>query len=310
MIMHNQGQLPELVCVGRIIREMIYFPTRVEGPLLGSPSAYCSVAAAVQGTSTGIVTRIGSDLPQELLKPMIESGVNTAGINYEEHTTRTELIYDAQGNKEIRYPVMSQSIKTGDIPQAFSGCSMLYIAPMDQDVLLDDLEAVVSLGKTRAVDIGGYGGVHMSLKNRQAISSLEKFALETATHFEIVKASDEDALTIFGWNNPEMAAQKLLDCGPEVVLITLGAKGCLLKTPKKQWLVQPVQGIKVMDTTGGGDTFMAGFLCEYLRSGDPYLATQMGNVTASFVIENSGGVQVSRMPRIDKVKERFTLNYS
>jgi sugar/nucleoside kinase (ribokinase family) len=307
--MENKGTVPDIVCVGRIIREMIYFPSETIGPLLGSPAAYCSVAAASQGTPTGIVTRIGKDMPWELLQRIVEAGVDTTGILDDDQTTQTVLIYDSKGNKEIRYPVMSKSITGRDIPDSYAGCSVLYLSPMDQDVLLEDLDGVVNMGKTSAIDLGGYGGVHMSLENRLKIHSLEKFALEAAAHFDIVKASDEDARSIFGWNNPDTAARRLLDCGPAVVLITLGARGCLLQTPEKQWLIEPVQGIKVIDATGGGDTFMAGFLCEYRRSEDPYLAAQMGNTTASFVIQNTGGVHVRRMPVLDEVNRRFSQNY-
>jgi hypothetical protein len=62
-------EAPELVCVGHLVRETIHFPDRIEGPLLGSPPAYCSLAAAAQGTRTGIVTRIGPQLSRQLLAP-------------------------------------------------------------------------------------------------------------------------------------------------------------------------------------------------------------------------------------------------
>ena len=57
----------DLVCVGHMVREMIRRrrsdgPDQVEGPFLGSPPAYCAVAAARQGAATGVVTRIGPDM--------------------------------------------------------------------------------------------------------------------------------------------------------------------------------------------------------------------------------------------------------
>ena len=138
---------PDLVCVGRIVREMIYFPNEVKGPVLGSPPAYCSVAAARQGTRTGIVTKIGPDMPQSLLLPIRNAGVDTTGLLSGEKSTASELIYDLQGNKEIRYPSMSDPIHPADIPEPFDGCGLVYVCPMDEDVLLEDMPAVVSKGK-------------------------------------------------------------------------------------------------------------------------------------------------------------------
>ena len=294
---------PSLVCVGRIVREMIHFPSEVKGPVLGSPAAYCSVAAARQGTPTGIVTKIGPDMPEHLLRSISDAGVNTAGVICADRSTASELIYDAQGNKEIRYPSMAPPITAADIPPAFEDCGLIYVCTMDNDVLPADMPGVVARGRLSAVDLGGYGGAHMSVHSRQAIPSLPAFAGDVASHCDIVRASDEDAAIIFGWRNPEEAARRLLDCGPRVAVITLGKGGALVRTAAEQRRVPAVAGHPI-DTTGGGDTFMAGFLCEYVRSGDPFRAAQWGCATAMCVIEQTGGVRVERMPTREQVQAR------
>ena len=299
---------PDLVCVGHVISEMIYFPDGVKGPFLGSPPAYCSVAASRQGTATGISTKIGPDMPQDLLQLIIDAGVDTAGVQTRDRTTTTELIYDENGNKEIRYPSKAPPINAEDIPESYHGCRLIYLCPMDNDVLPEDIADVVKLGETTAVDLGGYGGVHMSKVNRDAVASLSDLACGVSEHFDIVKASDEDAATIFGWDNPVEAAMRLLDSGPSVVVITMGAKGALVQSAGKQWHVPPLRG-KVVDTTGGGDTFMAGFLSEYLRSADPLKAAQWGCATAISVIEQTGGVRLDRMPTRSRVQARAGEGY-
>jgi sugar/nucleoside kinase (ribokinase family) len=65
----------------------------------------------------------------------------------------------------------------------------------------------------------------------------------------------------------------------------------------------------VVDTTGGGDSFMAGFLCEYIRSGDPLRAARWGSATAACVIEQSGGVHIGRMPTREVVLDRLATAY-
>jgi sugar/nucleoside kinase (ribokinase family) len=299
---------PDLVCVGRIVREMIYFPDEVRGPVLGSPPAYCSVAATRQGTHTGIVTKIGPDMPEALLQPLKEAGVDLAGIQMTGKSTASELIYDVSGNKEIRYPSMSDPIKVTDVPPDFHGCEIIYVCPMDADVLPEDLARVTALGHISAVDLGGYGGAHMSIARRQAIPSLAEYALDVASHFTIVKASLEDAISIFGEDNPAESADKLLAGGAEVVLITLGENGVLVVTAETQRSVPPVPG-DVVDTTGGGDTFMAGFLSEFLRSQDPVLSARWGCGTAICVIEQSGGVLIERMPTRQEIKARVDRVY-
>ncbi len=293
----------DLVCVGHIVREMIHFPDRIEGPFLGSPPAYCSVAAARQGTVVGLVTKVGPDMPQDLLRPILEAGVDTLGVSTCARSTASELIYDLAGNKEIRYPTRADPIRAEDVPMAYHGCSMVYVCTMEDDVPLGELPAVARLGRWSAVDIGGYGGVHMSVAQRLATASLAELACEAARHFNIVKASDEDATVIFGEDRPVVSAQRLLACGPHVVLITLGAKGVLLCTAQGHWHVPPLPA-RVVDTTGGGDTFMAGFLSEYLRSADLTRAAQWGCATAACVIERGGGVRLERMPTRAHIQAR------
>ena len=299
---------PDLVCVGHVISEMIYFPDGVKGPFLGSPPAYCSVAASRQGTATGVSTKIGSDMPQDLLQLIIDAGVDITGVQTGDRTTTTELIYDENGNKEIRYPSKATPINAEDIPESYHGCRLIYLCPMDNDVLPEDIADVVALGQTSAVDLGGYGGVHMSKANRDTVDSLTDLACGVSEHFDIVKASDEDAASIFGWNNPVGAAKRLLDCGPNIVVITMGEKGALVHSAANQWHVQPLRGT-VVDTTGGGDTFMAGFLSEFLRSADPVKAAQWGCATAISVIEQTGGVRLDRMPTRQQIQDRVDKGY-
>jgi len=297
---------PELVCIGHIVKEMIYFPDAEQGPVLGSPPAYCSVAVARQGVPVGLVTKMGRDMPEELLEPFGAAGVDMAGVHRDSCTTTTELIYDGNGDKEIRYPSKADPISAADVPEGYCGCRLVYVCTMDNDVLPEDLGAVVALGGLSAVDLGGYGGVHMSKARRDAAESLADLACGVAKHFTIVKASDEDARTIFGRDECDASAQRLLECGPKVVVITAGPDGALVYTATHRWHV-PTLATQVVDTTGAGDTFMAGFLCEYLRSGDPLASARWGCGTSAFVIKQSGGVRVARMPTREDVQRILEL---
>lgn len=71
---------------------------------------------------------------------------------------------------------------------------------------------------------------------------------------DVVKISDEEVEFLWGCT-PEEGAQKLLtECGVSLAMVTLGPKGCLLKTANA---VCTVPGLKVspIDTTGAGDIF-------------------------------------------------------
>jgi sugar/nucleoside kinase (ribokinase family) len=295
---------PQLVCVGHLVRETIHFPDRTVGPLLGSPPAYCSLAAASQGTATAIVSRIGPELDAGLLAPLERAGIDLAGVHRGAISTTSELIYGPDGTKRIEYPTRAGPISAADVPAGFRGCSIIYVCTMDNDVPPQDIREVAALGRIAAVDLGGYGGVHMSRDRREQCLSLPALALGVAASFAIVKASDEDLVSIFGKDDPDSAAARLAERGAKVVVVTAVARGAHVYAAGVRTAV-PAARARVVDTTGGGDSFMAGFLSEFLSSGDPVRAARWGCATAAFVIERTGGAALGRMPEHEEVRKRF-----
>ncbi|MDD5600494.1 MAG: carbohydrate kinase family protein, partial [Actinomycetota bacterium] len=63
----------DIAVLGHILKEKIIFPDREIYPVLGSPVAYSSVCMASLGVDVGIVTKIGKDFPEELLKVFNET---------------------------------------------------------------------------------------------------------------------------------------------------------------------------------------------------------------------------------------------
>ena len=92
----------DFVSIGHIVKENIIFPDRKVGPLLGSPVAYSSLVASKLGVKTAIVTKIGADMPEELITPFKQANIVLLGIiGGEFSSTSTELIYNGAGNKKI-----------------------------------------------------------------------------------------------------------------------------------------------------------------------------------------------------------------
>jgi len=59
--------------------------------------------------------------------------------------------------------------------------------------------------------------------------------------------------------------EDVLSKGPKIAIVTRGPKGVILYDGKNFWF-QPVQIIKVVDTLGGGDSFIASFLVNFHTS--------------------------------------------
>jgi ribokinase len=92
--------------------------------------------------------------------------------------------------------------------------------------------------------------------------------------------------------SPESAARILLDMGVKVVVLKMGKEGCYVADSTFAGFV-PSFKVKVVDTTGAGDTFMAGFLSAYLQGKGLHECAMIGAATAGLKI---GGVGWSTYP--------------
>jgi fructokinase len=80
----------------------------------------------------------------------------------------------------------------------------------------------------------------------------------------ITKPSLDDAARIFGRDrSPEEYIELFHNMGPQIVVLTMGGEGILLSDGSKTKHI-PARPIKVVDATGAGDSFWAGFLVALL----------------------------------------------
>jgi len=89
--------------------------------------------------------------------------------------------------------------------------------------------------------------------------------------------------------------------GVPTVIVTLGARGCLVSTPDRAELLPAHQGIPVVDTTGAGDAFCGGFAAAWAAGGgDVFAAAKMANATAALSVGKPG--TAGSMPRLAAVR--------
>ena len=84
---------------------------------------------------------------------------------------------------------------------------------------------------------------------------------EMYLHATISKPSQDDAQRLFGPGyKPEQYIQMFHEMGPRLVIFTMGKDGVLISHDGKLVNHIPARPVKVVDATGAGDSFWAGFL--------------------------------------------------
>ncbi len=108
-------------------------------------------------------------------------------------------------------------------------------------------------------------------------------------HVDYFIPSYEEAVSLTGRKKPEDIIQYLYDKGaPNVVGVKMGARGCFIATRQMTHHIPAVSVKRVVDTTGAGDAFVAGFLASIIRGFNPFEAARIGNAVAAECITAVG----------------------
>ena len=83
----------------------------------------------------------------------------------------------------------------------------------------------------------------------------------------IVKASEEDTSWLYPGLGCESVARAWQRLGPDLVVITMGARGAYALGPDGTEVLRPARPVLVADTVGAGDAFCAGLLDALSRAG-------------------------------------------
>jgi len=121
--------------------------------------------------------------------------------------------------------------------------------------------------------------------HQEALRTLE----ELMSSVDAVKPSLEDARSLYGEMAPEEYLRLFSRLGPSLVVVTLGQEGCLLYY-EGETIKVPGYEVEVVDTTGAGDAFWAGFLLRWLGGETPVEAARFGNAVAALKVGTVGAI--------------------
>ena len=167
--------------------------------------------------------------------------------------------------------------------------------PKISDEKLEELKA--SLAGLSSEDTVVFAGSAPSSLGNQVYNTLipiaKKAGAEVVCDFEgqtlldslnyqplLVKPNNHELADIFGvelngLEDIEKYAREILAKGAKNVIISMAGDGALLVTPEAAYFAKPIKGT-VKNSVGAGDSMVAGFTGEYVKSGDPIEALKWG----------------------------------
>lgn len=253
------------------------------------------------GVDVEFVSKVGQDPAGDQIIAFIESeGISSAGIK-RDPLTRTSINIVLVDDKGERYFLTNpngcmRKLTEADImPYADTGTDIVSFAGMFISPLLDlaPMERFFSAVKARP---GRILAVDMTkAKHGETLKDLGPLL----KYVDYIFPNEAEAFTLTGEKDPYKNAKSLVEAGAKCAVIKRGKTGCLIHT-KDKLLALPAYPVgKAVDSTGAGDSFVAGFLAGLRRGFTVEECGIFANAAASCAVESLGstqGVQSAEAP--------------
>ena len=231
---------------------------------IGGEAVNGSVAAVRLGSRAAILCTRGNDMAGDMIASRLgESGVDTSRIvRSDEHPTPVTTIFmEPDGNRRsITNGAHSYNFHPERYPERFAGAravvlGSLFRAPFNDP---DVIRAVAG----RAKADGQLVFADTKLPNFRKLT-LDDIA-GSLPMIDCISPNEDEAEWCTGEQEPGKMADVFLSYGVRNVIIKLGGRGCFFKNRDEE-LYLPAHRVGVVDATGAGDNFLAGFVTEILR---------------------------------------------
>ena len=226
----------------------------------GAPANFLA-ALTKYGKSTAFLGKVGDDtFGHLLLGTLKEAGIETKGILVDPtvFTTLAFVTFDETGDRSFsfaRKPGADTQLNWEEVDKSLIDEAKVFhfgTLSLTDEPARTATQKAVAYAKAQGKLITCDPNLRKPLwKDEDAARAQILWSLEQA---DVVKISDEEVE--FLWNcTPEEGAEKLLtEFGVSLAMVTLGPKGCILKTKNAACAV-PGPKVSPVDTTGAGDIF-------------------------------------------------------
>jgi ribokinase len=262
----------------------------------GGAAANTAYACAKLGLKTAFIGKLGRNdiFGSKILHDFNKVKVETDFLKYSDefNTGSAYVALSEEGERRIyAYSGAANYLSKADIiEEELSQTKLLYLSS------LKNIEAFIQaaeIGKKNKIPIIFNPGM---LVIEQGLAKIEN--LLRKIDIMIISRKEFKALNDFKKENIDpktikKESHKFFSFGLRVLIVTMGEKGALILTPNDFKIIPPIKMDLVVDTTGAGDAFSAGFIYGFIQNSgfifeDLKKNVKIGNFIAGKCIEKLG----------------------
>ena len=291
--------MPAILVIGDVMRDIVVRP---EGPIAtgadtragirvlpGGSAANAAAWLAAEGVDVRMAARVGRDDRDMLAARLAGEGVDARlGADDVLPTGMLVTLVAADGERSVLTDRgANEALAAADLPDTLlDGIDLVSIsgyalfAPGPRAAVLGLLATARERGIPFAID----PSTHSWLAEAGAAAFLDWTA-----GARFILANDSEAAVLTGTTNAAEQCDRLLE-RYAIVAIKRGSDGALTAERESGARVSvPAPAVEVVDTSGAGDAFLAGFLAAYLRGEGLAAAAERGAERGSRAVTHLGG---------------------
>ena len=284
-----------LVVVGSVALDSVETPGEVRENLLGGSAVYFSYAASYF-TPVCLVGVVGEDWPSEHTKLLEARNIDTAGLEMKPGAKtfhwRGKYHQDMNVRETTRLDLNVMAEFDPALPEAFRRSPLLFLANGSTKIQLKVLDQCpgATLAVADTMD-------HWIETERDELTEL-------LGRINGLVLNDSEARLLSGDKNVVRAGHRVLEMGPQFVVIKKGEHGAMFFSKHETYVLPAFPTADLVDPTGAGDSFaggMMGYLAEQGNFEPKTLKEAMayGTIVASFAVEDFSLDRLRRIERAD-----------
>ncbi len=264
----------KIVTLGELVADVYRerSDSETELPLVARPGgapANVAVAAARLGAPAAFVGRVGDDpFGAFLLRALEAAGVDVSATGREPPPTRTTLAFveaSADGEREFTFyrtaPAADELLAPDDIePTVLAGAAFANFGsiPLLEEPVRSATRRFAELAREAGVDVAFDVNYRAHLWDDEAAFRAAADPLLDLS--SVVKLSADELEPLLAIADPDTAADRLLERGAALVLVSRGWEGAFYATGGFRGEVAAFEIGTAVDATGAGDAFLAATL--------------------------------------------------
>ena len=284
----------QVLVVGSVALDSVETPFGKADDVLGGSGTYFASSAS-HFAPVQLVGVVGDDYPLDLLQPLVERGVDLAGLEKVSGSSfrwRGRYRHDLNAAETLETHLGVFSNFRPNIPDQFREAPFVFLANIDPRLQLQVLEQVKK-PRLVACDTMNFW-----------IESRRPELVELLGHVDLITLNDGEARQLTEHTNLVQAARWILDKGPKHVLIKKGEHGAFMFTRDSVFFAPAYPLESVFDPTGAGESFAGGFIGSLAASGDLSDASMrravvVGSAMGSFAVEKFSNGRLLDITRAD-----------